>query len=129
MRNAGQAPPAPRGISKYGLDRIVKVILDLIVVKFLDRYFVKPIYLFGGFGACFRHPAFVPLPGMHLPEIARGLSLIVTPMPMLAAITFLVGMVSILLGLLAEILVRTYFESQATPDLSVRDVIGGNVAD
>ena len=38
------------GHSKYGLERVFKVILDLIVVKFLDRYFVKPIYIFGGFG-------------------------------------------------------------------------------
>ena len=45
--------PRRFGQSKYGLERIVKVVLDLIVVKFLDRYFVKPIYVFGGFGIVF----------------------------------------------------------------------------
>ena len=42
--------PRRFGKSKYGLERVLKVMLDLMVVKFLDRYFVKPIYVFGGFG-------------------------------------------------------------------------------
>jgi glycosyltransferase involved in cell wall biosynthesis len=117
------------GVSKYGLNRIFKVTLDLIVVKFLDRYFVKPIYLFGGLGLFAILMSFLFLGMAIYWKIARGVSLIVTPMPTLAAITFLIGMVSILLGLLAEILVRTYFESQQRLTYLVRDVIGGNVAD
>ena len=98
-------------------------------MKFLDRYFVKPIYLFGGLGLFAILLSFLFLGMAIYWKIAEGVSLIVTPMPTLAAITFLIGMVSILLGLLAEILVRTYFESQQRLTYLVRDVIGGNVAD
>jgi dolichol-phosphate mannosyltransferase len=117
------------GVSKYGLNRIFKVTLDLIVVKFLDRYFVKPIYLFGGFGIFTILLSFAFLATMIYWKIAEGVSMIATPMPTLAAITFLVGMVSVLMGLLAEILVRTYFESQQRQTYLIRDIIGGDKVD
>lgn len=113
------------GKSKYGLERVFKVILDLIVVKFLDRYFVKPIYLFGGFGIIALIMSGVFVAFMLYWKFAEGVSMIQTPMPVLAAVTFLIGAVSILMGLLAEILVRIYFESQQRPAYSVRSVIGG----
>jgi glycosyltransferase involved in cell wall biosynthesis len=100
------------GQSKYGLERVVKVLLDLLVVKFLDRYFVKPIYLFGGFGLLSLMTAFLSLLYMLYLKYAEGLSMIQTPMPVLSAMFVLVGLLSCLMGLLAEILVRTYFESQ-----------------
>lgn len=113
------------GVSKYGLDRIGKVTLDLVVVTFLDRYFVKPIYVFGGLGLLAILLAFVFLAIMVYWKLVDGVAMILTPMPVLSAITFLIGMVSILMGLLAEILVRTYFESQQRLTYLVRDVIGG----
>ncbi len=117
------------GQSKYGLDRIFKVILDLIVVKFLDRYFVKPIYIFGGFGflALATSGVFVAL--MLYWKFAEGIAMIRTPMPVLAAMTFLVGVISILMGLLAEILVRIYFESQQRAAYSVRSIINSASGD
>jgi glycosyltransferase involved in cell wall biosynthesis len=118
-----QHHPRKVGRSKYGLERIFKVILDLIVVKFLDRYFVKPIYIFGGFGiaALFTSAIFLML--MIYWKFADGISMIQTPMPVLAAVTFLIGVMSILMGLLAEILVRIYFESQERRAYEVRAVI------
>lgn len=108
------------GKSKYGLNRIFKVILDLMVLKFLESYLVKPIYVFGGFGMFAIVCSFITL------AIAVGLrlfahtSLIQTPLPLLAAMLFLMGCMSILLGLLAEIMTRTYFESQGGRPYAVR---------
>jgi hypothetical protein len=113
--------PRKLGKSKYGLNRVIKVLLDLIVVKFLDEYFVKPIYVFGGFG--FFSIALSAISGLYMLylKLFEGVSMILTPLPLFAAITFLVGIMSILLGLLAEMIVRTYFESQQRPAYTVRD--------
>jgi dolichol-phosphate mannosyltransferase len=115
--------PRTVGHSKYGLERIYKVLLDLIVVKFLDRHLVKPIYVFGGFGALsFVLCALSTLSMLWLKWI-KGVSMILTPLPLISAMTFLVGCMSILMGLLAEILVRTYFESQQRAAYSVRSLV------
>ncbi len=100
------------GHSKYGLERIIKVLLDILVVKFLDRYFVKPIYVFGGFGFLSIMLSMAVLCWMLYLKFFEGYSMILTPLPTLAAMLFLVGVISILMGLLAEMLVRIYFESQ-----------------
>jgi glycosyltransferase involved in cell wall biosynthesis len=111
------------GKSKYGLERIVKVLLDLIVVKFLDVYFVKPIYIFGGFGLFSLAMSSFFLCWLIYLKLVRGLSMILTPLPLLTAMAFLVGVLSILLGLLAEMLVRTYFESQGRSAYLVREFV------
>jgi dolichol-phosphate mannosyltransferase len=121
--------PRRFGVSKYGLNRIFKVILDLMVVKFLDRYFVKPIYVFGGLGGIAFLASFVFLGMMIYWKVVDGVSMIDTPMPVLSAVTFLIGLVSILLGLLAEILIRTYFESQGRRTYAVRSVVGAQCAE
>jgi glycosyltransferase involved in cell wall biosynthesis len=100
------------GKSKYGLERIAKVMLDLLVVKFLDKSLTKPIYTFGGFGLiCFMLALLSGCYSIFL-KITQGLSFILTPLPLLTAMLILIGIMSILLGLLAEIVVRTYFEAQ-----------------
>jgi glycosyltransferase involved in cell wall biosynthesis len=114
---------APRihGKSKYGLERIAKVILDLIVVKFLDRHLVKPIYVFGGFGLLSIAVSLLALLwGLYL-KFVDGLSLIQTPLPLFSAMALLAGITAILLGLMSEILVRTYFESQDKRPYYVRE--------
>jgi glycosyltransferase involved in cell wall biosynthesis len=118
--------PRRFGKSKYGLERTLKVLLDLIVLKFLERYFVKPIYIFGGFGALSLLTAFASVGLMLFLKFVHGVSMIQTPLPVLSAMTFLIGIVSILMGLLAEIMTRTYFESQSRAAYLVRDTI--NVA-
>jgi glycosyltransferase involved in cell wall biosynthesis len=115
--------PRKIGQSKYGLERVIKVVLDLIVVKFLDSFFVKPIYVFGGFGILALATSVVCVALMMYWKIAEGIAMIRTPMPVLAAMTFLVGIISILMGLLAEILVRIYFESQQRTAYSIRSII------
>jgi glycosyltransferase involved in cell wall biosynthesis len=104
--------PRSHGKSHYGLERVAKIILDLIVVKFLDRQFMKPIYVFGGFGMlCLAISGLAGIWALYL-KFVDGLSLIQTPLPLLAMMTFITGFMCILMGLLSEILMRTYFESQ-----------------
>ena len=104
--------PRLHGVSKYGLERVLKVVLDLLVVKFLFRYANKPIYVFGGFG-------FLSILGGMLAglwaialKLFAGVSFILTPLPLLTVFLTATGIVSILMGLLAEMLNRTYHESQ-----------------
>ena len=111
------------GYSKYGLERIMKVVLDLMVVKFLDRHFVKPIYVFGGFGLFTLSLSVISAVTLIYLKVFKGISMILTPLPLLTALTFLVGLMSLLMGLLAEMLVRTYFESQGRASYHVRELI------
>jgi dolichol-phosphate mannosyltransferase len=109
------------GRSKYGLNRIFKVVLDLIVLKFLESYLVKPIYVFGGFGLAAGALSFAVLAWAIVLKFFFNTSLIQTPLPLLAAMLFLIGCMSILMGLLAEVLMRTYFESQGGRPYLVRE--------
>ena len=100
------------GQSKYGLERIFKVILDLMVVSFLSRFFAKPMYVFGGFGLISLVVSMLCFIWMLVLKLGWGVSFILTPLPVVISMTFLVGIMGLLMGLLAEVLVRTYFESQ-----------------
>jgi dolichol-phosphate mannosyltransferase len=91
------------GRSNYGMIRIVKVTLDLMVVCFLDRWIGKPIYVFGGFGLLWFALSFLALLDVLYLKIFQHLSMILTPLPTLVAICFMMGVMSILIGLLAEI--------------------------
>jgi hypothetical protein len=115
--------PRRHGKSNYGLERIFKVLLDLIVIKFLDRYFMKPIYVFGGFGIVSMIVSFAAGGLMIFLKLVKGVSMIVTPLPLFTAMTFLIGVISILMGLLAEMIVRTYFESQQRAAYHVRNIL------
>lgn len=111
------------GQSKYGLERTLKVVLDLAVVKFLDQYLVKPIYVFGGVGIALLGASLLTLFVAIALRLFADVSLILTPLPLLAAMLFLVGCISILMGLMAEILMRTYFESQGRSSYRVRHLV------
>lgn len=111
------------GRSNYGLERIFKVVLDLLVVVFLRRYFAKPIYIFGGFGIASIILSFATVSFAIALRLFWRISLILTPLPLLSALLFLVGIISILLGLVAEMLVRTYYESQGARAYLVRELI------
>jgi len=108
------------GKSNYGMGRVFKVALDLLVAKFLEDYLVKPIYVFGGFGLISLGASIVVLAVAIGLRLFAHTSLIQTPLPLLAAMIFLVGCMSILMGLLAEIMMRTYFESQDRKPYQIR---------
>lgn len=97
------------GKSSYGLERVFKVLLDILVIKFLDRYLTKPIYIFGGFGLVSLFLSFVSLIWALWLKFFCATSLIQTPLPLFSGIAFLLGGLSILLGLLAEVLSRSFF--------------------
>jgi glycosyltransferase involved in cell wall biosynthesis len=115
--------PRIHGSSKYGLERVVKVVLDLVVVKFLASYSNKPIYVFGGFGLVTVAFSFASgLLALYL-KFFEDVSFISTPLPLLVALAFITGVMSILMGLLAEIIVRTYYESQGKKVYVVKDTV------
>ena len=116
------------GESKYGLERIFKVILDLLVVKFLFRYSGKPIYLFGGFGMLAIVLGIVAGVWALALKVFSGTSLIQTPLPLLAVFLGMTGVMSILMGLLAEMLNRTYHESQSKAVYRVARIVNDPAA-
>ncbi|HMK35565.1 MAG TPA: glycosyltransferase family 2 protein [Desulfomonilaceae bacterium] len=115
--------PRTRGESKYGIGRTFRVILDLLTVRFLSSYWGSPIYLFGGSGLVFIGLSVVAGMAMVVHKVAHGVSFVQTPFLLLSALLFLLGFHSILLGLAAELLSRTYYESQGKPTYVIRKVI------
>lgn len=99
------------GKSKYGLERVVKVIMDLVTVKFLDKYMLKPMYLFGFWGLIFFAASlFFTVWTFYMRT--QGYYFTATPLPMMAVFSFMIGMICVLMGLLAEMITRTFHESQ-----------------
>lgn len=100
------------GSSKYGLNRIFKVLLDLLLVSFMQRYMTKPIYVFGGIGMAFLVSSFLVGAWALLLKLFAGISFVSTPLPILFGMFFTSGVLCFLMGLLAELMMRTYFEAQ-----------------
>lgn len=122
--------PRTQGKSKYGLGRIFKVMLDLLVVKFLTQYETKPIYIFGTVGICFFFISFLAGASALYLKFFRATSFIETPLPLLFTLGFITGVMCILMGLLAEVLVRIYFEAQNKTPYTVKErtnVDGGTI--
>jgi glycosyltransferase involved in cell wall biosynthesis len=112
------------GTSKYGLGRIVKVILDLLTVRFLLSYSTRPIQIFGllGIGSL----GLGMLIGFYLSvlKIFTGIALSERPLLLLAILLVMIGVQFITMGLLGELIVRTYHESTGKPIYTVREELG-----
>ncbi len=111
------------GKTKYGLNRTIKVILDLFTVKFLLSYANKPIYLFGGTGVSLMILSSIALLYLAIRRLGFGIPVLTSPLFQMSTMFFILGFQSILMGLIAELLVRTYHESQSKPTYSIRSVI------
>ena len=111
------------GKTKYGLERTAKVVLDLFTVKFLISYAQKPIYLFGGTGLGLMAISAVGMLFLMLRRIIIGTSVLSSPFFVVAVMLVILGFQSILMGLIAELLVRTYHESQAKPTYTIKKVL------
>ncbi len=111
------------GKAKYGLERTLKVILDLFTVTFLNRYANKPIYLFGGAGVLLILPSTLLLLYLFVRRVWFGTSVLASPLFQMSTMMFILGFQSILMGLIAELLARTYHESQNKPTYTVREMI------
>ncbi|MBS1768705.1 MAG: glycosyltransferase family 2 protein [Acidobacteria bacterium] len=111
------------GKSKYGISRTVKVIFDLMTIKFMASYQTKPIYVFGTFGMLAFLLAVIAGIWAIVLKI-EGTSFILTPLPVITVVMLAISVQFFLMGLLAELLVRTYHESQDKAIYAVREKIG-----
>jgi len=111
------------GVAKYGLERTFKVLLDLFTVKFLLSYSWKPIYLFGGTGIGIITLSAILLVYLFIRRVFFQISVFGSPLFQLSAMFFILGFQSILMGLIAELQVRTYHESQHKPTYTLRETI------
>jgi glycosyltransferase involved in cell wall biosynthesis len=100
------------GKSNYGLFRIYKVILDLILIKFLDKYMSRPIHFFGGAGILSIIVSSLSFLLAVYFKVSGQKDFVETPLPVFIAMFFIVGVLMILLGILSEILMRTYYETR-----------------
>ncbi len=110
------------GTTKYGLGRVPNVFLDLLLVQFLWKYGTKPMHVFGKFGLS---SVFLSLVTFGLAvwfKLWGGKPFVETPLPLLCIMFFLIGCLSILMGLLAEVTMRTYHESSSRSTYVVREV-------
>ena len=115
--------PRKHGKGKYGLERTFKVLHDLFTVKFLTSYSQKPIYLFGGTGALLMLVSFLTLVSLFIRRVFYNVSVFSSPLFQMATLIALLGFQSVLMGLIAELLARTYHESQGKPIYSVRKFV------
>lgn len=118
------------GKSKYGISRTFKVLLDLMTIKFMASYQTKPIYIFGLFGAIALGVSILAaiyaifLKFSSLVGFTYQADFVQTPLPVLSVVLFAISIQFFLMGLLAEMTIRTYHESQAKPIYTVRERIG-----
>jgi len=117
--------PRVAGKSKYGLSRIVRVLLDLITVKFLSSYSTRPIQVFGVIGLLCSLAGLAITGWLGMEKVFFGVLLANRPLLWLGILLTLMGFQFITMGLLGELLVRTYHESQNKPVYRVAEVRGG----
>lgn len=116
--------PRMFGKTKYGLERTAKVVLDLFTVKFLVSYGSKPIYIFGGTGMLLIGTSAIVLLSLLIRRAFFMVSVLGSPFFQLSVMFFILGFQSMLMGLIAELLVRTYHESQSKTTYTIRELIG-----
>lgn len=115
--------PRVFGKSKYGIGRTYKVLLDLIVIKFLSDYSTKPIYFFGGFSlGCFALSLFFTLYAFYL-KIVKSIDLDGTPLLIFAAVFVIVAVQLLLMGILSDLVMRTYYESQNKKTYQIKEAV------
>jgi glycosyltransferase involved in cell wall biosynthesis len=113
------------GVSKYGLSRTAKVILDLLVLKFLTAYMNRPIHFFGVAGLLSILLGSVSGIASLVLKFGYAVSFVETPLPLLTVFLAFLGVQFILMGLLAEMLMRVYYESQEKTTYVIAERING----
>jgi len=116
--------PRKFGVAKYGLERTVKVVLDLFTVKFLLDYSHKPMRLFGGTGIVLMGISALLLAYLFIRKVFFLIGVLTSPFFQISVMLLILGFQSILMGLIAELLARTYHESQSKPTYTIRAVLG-----
>lgn len=113
--------PRIHGQSKYGLIRTFKVVLDLMTVKFLGTFSTKPIYIFGGMGFIFISLGIISSAYALMQKFVYGVWVHRNPMLSISIFFLLIGFQCILMGLLAELVIRIYHESQNRPTYWIQE--------
>ena len=116
--------PRLRGKSKYGISRTMKVVLDLITVKFLQSFSTKPLQFFGPIGILSGALGFFISLYLSVDKILSGRDIGGRPLLLLGALLIIVGIQFIGMGLLGEMMVRVYHETQKKPIYVIKKVIG-----
>lgn len=112
------------GSSKYGLGRIIRVILDLMTVRFLLNYSTRPIQIFGSLGLLSSFLGIMIGVYLSFMKLVYGIALTERPLLLLAILLVMVGVQFVTMGLLGELIVRTYHETQNKPIYMVREELG-----
>ena len=110
------------GQSKYGISRTIRVVLDLLTVKFLLSYSTRPLQIFGLVGLAMSIPGVLIMAYLTFVKFAMAESIANRPLLMLAVLLVFTGVQLLTLGLMAELLVRTYHESQDKPTYVIREI-------
>lgn len=116
--------PRKHGQSKYGLGRTLKVFLDLITVKFMLNYATRPLQIFGMAGMISFVAGMAISIYLTILRLFFGEALSDRPILLLAILLIMLGVQLILMGLLGELIVRTYHETQDKPIYAVREILG-----
>jgi len=112
--------PRTRGTSKYGIDRTVRVVLDLLWIKFLLRFLHRPMHAFGGVGIAMMFVGFATLAYLAFDKLALGHSIGGRPLLLLGVLLALIGVQMLATGLLGELLIRIYHEPEGRPQYLLR---------
>ncbi len=115
--------PRKYGKTKYGFARTFKVVLDLLTVRFLMTYLTKPIHFFGKTGLFLLFSGFLSGIASFAYKFILGISFTSTPLPLFTLFLVIIGVQFILMGLLAEILIRIYYEAKGKPPYLIKDKI------
>jgi hypothetical protein len=110
------------GSSKYGISRTIRVVLDLLTVKFLLSYSTRPVQIFGLIGLTMTLPGLLILGYLTFVKLFEGQSIANRPLLMLGVLLVFTGVQLVTLGLLAELQARTYHESQDKPTYVIREI-------
>lgn len=116
--------PRLRGKSKYGISRTIKVLLDLITVKFLQSFSTKPMQFFGPMGMIFGMVGVGISLYLSIEKLFKGVNIGGRPLLLLGALLIIVGVQFVGMGLLGEMLVRVYHESQKKPIYAIKKIFG-----
>ncbi len=118
--------PRLYGKSKYGISRTIRVLLDILLVKFLNDYLNKPMYVFGGLGLLLMGLGFLIMLYLSVEKIFFGASIGGRPLLLLGVLLFLSGLQLLSTGIIAEVVIRTYYESKRDVPYRVAEVLNFN---
>jgi len=116
--------PRKFGKSKYGISRTIRVVLDLITVKFLQSFSTRPIHAFGPWGLALGFLGFLVALYLSFEKLVMGENIGTRPLLFLSVLMMILGVQLVIMGLLGEMLARVYHESQGKPIYTVRKVLG-----